>query len=112
MIKVDRFIEHMRGCMKKLLVFCFIALSACAFAQSPTIGQRFYVNPENIHISQHEIAVDVDGCLLPIAMSSVDKHGVYAISDGVHMIFCPVCEEPFDFDNQSSKCPHGWLIRN
>ena len=101
------FTSHLRNKayeMRNLLSCCMFLFSICAFAQTPSLGEKFYVEPERIHIEHHEIFVDFEGSFLPVSMISVGERGVYAVNDGVHMAICPVCEMPFDLDSINTYC--------
>lgn len=95
----------------KVLSLCLFLSCSFLFGQELIVG-RFYVSPESIHFTENQITVEFNGQALPVTMIGVDRFGLYAIQDGVNMIFCPKCEELFDSDNQSMKCPHGWKIKN
>jgi hypothetical protein len=73
---------------------------------------RLYIESAVIHVEKQGIFLNLHEKVLPITGIARDERGVYVTvdSEAVNMITCRRCGMDYDADNQSSKCPHGWVL--
>lgn len=99
-----------------LFAFCTV-LSALIFAESftGTVGkgeEKIYIESGVVHITSSGMFLDLDGSFLPINAITQDENGIFVnVNSAVDITTCPRCGKSYDADNQSKKCPHGWLLR-
>lgn len=101
--------------MKTKTKFCLIAfcalLSSAAFAQEIAF-EKLYLESGNIQITPQGMFLDLNGEFLRINSVNQDEKGIFvtALPGQVNVITCKRCGNEYDSDNQSSRCPHGWLV--
>ena len=99
-----------------MTLFCML-ITATTFAEvasTPTSenDDRLYIESATVQIGNQGIFLNLQDKALPIAGIAQDEKGIYAIvnSAAVDMTTCRRCGKDYDADNQSSKCPHGWML--
>lgn len=99
-----------------MFAFCMV-LNTLLFAHSlpESVGEteeKLYLEFGDIQIVNRDIFLNIDGNLLPITTVSKDEKGTYVTVNpaAVDVVICSRCKKEYDADNQSSKCPHGWLL--
>lgn len=99
-----------------LLIFSMM-FNPILFAQSVNVNhenneEKLYITSGNIQIVDEEFFLYSHGALIPIAKVDKDELGTYVLvnPDFVWEVKCNVCGKTYDRDNQSSRCPHGWIL--
>jgi hypothetical protein len=99
-----------------MTAFC-ILFTAMTFAEvtSTAIAEnddRLYIESATVHIGNQGVFLNLHEKVLPITGIAQDEKGVYVTVDraAVDMMRCRRCGKDYDADNQSSKCPHGWVL--
>jgi hypothetical protein len=75
-------------------------------------NDRLYIDSAMVHIENQGIFLNLHDKVLPITGIAQDEKGVYVTVDSaaVNMTTCRRCGKDYDSDNQSSRCPHGWIL--
>jgi hypothetical protein len=107
----------MRTKISSFLLMCFILLSCSIFAHSlPERNgfEKLYLESGTVQITPQGIFLDLNGDYMQIYSISQDEKGPFVIarSDQVSMVTCKRCGKNYDEDNQSNRCPHGWLVHH
>jgi hypothetical protein len=99
-----------------MTTFCML-FTAMAFAEATSTSiaendDRLYIESAIVHIGNQGIFLNLHEKVLPITGIAQDEKGVYATVDSaaVDMTTCRRCGKDYDADNQSKKCPHGWIL--
>lgn len=101
----------MKTKMNFYAVCTFLGLS-CVFAQAEN-QNRIYLDSGNVQITKDGIYLDLGEGFLAISSAGQDQNGSYVVpTDGVSMTTCRKCGKEYDEDNQSRKCPHGWIVHH
>jgi len=90
-------------------------LKAMPFVEAASMSEnsdRLYIDSAIVHIGNQGIFLNLHENVLPITGIAQDEKGVYVTVDSaaVNMTTCRRCGKDYDSDNQSSKCPHGWIL--
>lgn len=93
------------------MLFTAIVYSEVTSASIAENDDRLYIESAIVHIGNQGIFLNLQEKILPITGIAKDEKGVYVtVVDSVDMTTCRRCGKDYDSDNQSSKCPHGWIL--
>lgn len=99
------------------VAFCML-LNTIGFANSSSTGvegseEKLYIESGLVQIADQSIFLNLDEKVLPITGIAEDEKGIYvtlAPTTAVDIVTCRRCGKDYDADNQSKKCPHGWVL--
>jgi hypothetical protein len=99
--------------MKGILGLLMLAFSATLVGQEfSKPAEKIYVLPEQVEISNNQILVQIGENILSVSKVAKDEKGLFVKSSSVDVVLCSLCNQTYDSDNQSKKCPHPWFVRD